>query len=1292
MYAAEQQVAQKQEQIYQKKQADADADRGSANQFAVMPGWEAIEKNAKGQVTTYRDKAGNYHYTPDNYKFYKLGWTESEALKPGDNPKEGYFVGTENYGGKFQIDMSKAGVPFGNIMLTQAQYDKFLSLKDNPNAQVDYGESLGLYPHGSEMVETGGKQYILTREQANEWTASNKTRREWETSLKNTNPELYQVYKGNVLKNKSYAAGYKAVEKEVARQQTIYLNSIAELETYLKSDDAPNDLSDIYFNTKSKGGQDRAIRAYDLAARVFNEKLNRASDTLKDGNYIDDKGNINHYKYLQDISDVKRGLSTNLAYERLATDPKIRDMNVIEYGDYVQKEAKKIESEMSAETYESRIKVLQDAGVSDEAIKEALYYAKLGPGQKIWQGMTPWEEYKGEKANVKGVAQMSADTLLPGFYVARSWKELSNGERGLYIAIDALSLALPALAVVKAAGAGARAVGLASRSARLLGALKAGSATALREVIGPVDIILHPIGSAKITQKWLRSAKEIFTDPRRVSEAVISTSSGQIMFRASDFGTIERAAKASDMLMERVAKGEKLYVDVAGVRAELKPGALMKETGGMSHATTDLTEFEKGLTVEYQAGKPIKEQGLFLSSEPVTDYILQSASGKGAIPIPTQAGGKAEKVWYYKDKDIARMDADVIKPVTFKHAKKMPRELAGDIEAIVKKYDGRLSGSFNTYIKVPGAKRPNDIDAVFKTPETGRKAQAEIIEAAKKKGYDALPGTTKRDVQISIKNKNKYESIIDCDDIAHHNGMIPAEYVQPTRVTDGFNIETLGEQYIRQSYGSVAGSNMPQRVKSVDKMAKVMEKLLIEDGATVRKPGIVIFSEEAAQEAVPTEKLFYALASDYGLVEVESKFKPGKQTKKAVQSLWFRTGPRGIRAEVILEKPLKMETVLKLKAIGLLEDLKAPFRPAIVLSKSPVDDLSRMAEGLNQGEIKQLVRALRRGGHITEKQGANILRAGRIVTAAASAKDLKFIDRTKAKTTADGTSKARAVTIRAPAQGTTVVRRPPLFAELRGRGITERAAEREIITRAQQRERVDSQGRPLSRESATLTRANLDRLDTPDRAETTRGEASRALPRGTAREPAERTEQDVTRGTTDRLTTERVLPPRTTPVKVPPSRTLLRTPRVPPVPPKEGTLTGKGKTDKEKREIIRKASGSTTYNMGKLHGKDVWWTHLDTGETYVVLGPKPDGATLLADGPGSTYKTTQRLGNKAGFEPYTIKHGAVMSRVTPAKNHQRAQNAFTPVRNMRIGKMYVADVGGGAIGFSRKPIKGGRRK
>lgn len=117
----------------------------------------------------------------------------------------------------------------------------------------------------------------------------------------------------------------------------------------------------------------------------------------------------------------------------------------------------------------------------------------------------------------------------------------------------------------------------------------------------------------------------------------------------------------------------------------------------------------------------------------------------------------------------------------------------------------------------------------------------------------------------------------------------------------------------------------------------------------------------------------------------------------------------------------------------------------------------------------------------------------------------------------------------------------------------------------------------------------------------------------------------------------------------------------------------------------------TTYNMGqlKIRGrlKDVWHVYFDNGERMVLFGKAPAGTRIVADGPGSTSKTTQRIGNRGGFPVINRQHGAVKATVRPAPNRRGASIAFNSVRRHR---QYYTPLPGGGVAISKQPM--GRKR
>lgn len=132
----------------------------------------------------------------------------------------------------------------------------------------------------------------------------------------------------------------------------------------------------------------------------------------------------------------------------------------------------------------------------------------------------------------------------------------------------------------------------------------------------------------------------------------------------------------------------------------------------------------------------------------------------------------------------------------------------------------------------------------------------------------------------------------------------------------------------------------------------------------------------------------------------------------------------------------------------------------------------------------------------------------------------------------------------------------------------------------------------------------------------------------------------------------------------------------------------------EIRKLIKRTPGVVAWNMGKL-GKplrDVWHIKFPNGTHKVLLGKAPKGAKILADGPGSTYKTTQVIKGDLRRE-VKQKIGAVTINIKPSGKPKGAVATFTSnmprLKSVKHGKLYYTNIGSNAVGISRKPI--GRR-
>lgn len=127
-------------------------------------------------------------------------------------------------------------------------------------------------------------------------------------------------------------------------------------------------------------------------------------------------------------------------------------------------------------------------------------------------------------------------------------------------------------------------------------------------------------------------------------------------------------------------------------------------------------------------------------------------------------------------------------------------------------------------------------------------------------------------------------------------------------------------------------------------------------GKTGEKPVFMIISKETAEKAVETGKVYR------GTVEMERKLPVGARVYAPKQRLYTRVGATQDIVEIWLEKPLSMRQVVKLKASGLVETIRAPFTPAIKIKKfrgsltlEEVDELAKII-GRSDSELATRLR------------------------------------------------------------------------------------------------------------------------------------------------------------------------------------------------------------------------------------------------------------------------------------------------------------------------------------------------
>jgi len=173
--------------------------------------------------------------------------------------------------------------------------------------------------------------------------------------------------------------------------------------------------------------------------------------------------------------------------------------------------------------------------------------------------------------------------------------------------------------------------------------------------------------------------------------------------------------------------------------------------------------------------------------------------------------------------------------------------------------------------------------------------------------------------------------------------------------------------------------------------------------------------------------------------------------------------------------------------------------------------------------------------------------------------------------------------------------------------------------------------------------------------------------------------------------------PSPTPVPEPtPEPTPEPEPGKPPKPPPPPPFSGSDATDEEKREYIRKAGGAVAWNMGKLGRKnpqDIWHVRMPDGKHIILKGKPPEGAKVLADGPGSASKTTQVIGGRLR-QAISQQHGAVTAIIKPSRRSTGAEARFVHtgsigLKSVKRGRQFFTKIGNG-IAVSRRPL--GRRR
>jgi hypothetical protein len=906
-----------------------------------------------------------------------------------------------------------------------------------------------------------------------------------------------------------------------------------------------------------------------------------------------------------------------------------------------------------------REQMLKDAGFSEEAIKSASYNAKLNFGQKMWQGMTPWNEEKGETATAGGVGIMAAEMAVPGVYTARRWNEMDALDKATQIALDAFTLATIVVPFVGAAGRAASAVGTAGKGVRLAAAAKGVAGEMKNIAAGPVNMIIHPVASAKTTGKRIVNLFEDIAHPGKLPEPVVTTSQGTVRLRVTEATSPAEAMAIRDTLMDLAARGERPMVEVGGQTIELARSPLMKETGGgLVHATPDIEILENAKVIN-RPGRTLEEQGWFLSNEPALSFTERSAFGTGEIPAPKTASGKVLDISKYRPMEVVKLDKAPIKPLNLADAKNIPDNLANPLLTYFKKKGATLYGSFNEWLKVKGAAVPNDFDIVVRNSD---EAIGDIVKIAESHGYKAraVPHG------VEILQGGKWVKLGDVASLSQHQKMLPLPTI--TSQVEGLRVETLGKQYIGQAYGSIAKDlKAASRAEKLNKSAGAVKKMIEEAGLQAKKPGIFVISPESAGKAVSSEKLYKAWLKGEDVralvAEMERKLVVGADIPKPRQKLFTRVGPNAQRVEIWLEKPLTRAQVLKLKAQGLAKTVSRIWtEPITIKGKGPV-------AGLARDDVMDLADMLKRSGN--PKQAEQLLRAERMASGMRRTPPALSSTTGRVSSAEIARARERLGISRGDLDRIIAERAPIRPAELR-RAETVRLQERlqlarEELTRVRNLDRRAELEKEIERLSKRIAERSRDKVP---RADVQRTAIRRHESKDAAR--AERTAAPDRAGRVGRA--ERPTAPRasrgpraenpsklkTTPVKVP------STPRVPRLP--KIKISRAADTPKKTGPIKKAGEGATTWPQG--FG---WWevykgTDGLTHRRFIFGQKPPEGAQTITQGKGEAYRGIQQIGSGPGPQNFNMPMGAVRVKVGQLKAEPGGAGAiaFTPKKKIKI--------------------------
>lgn len=343
---------------------------------------------------------------------------------------------------------------------------------------------------------------------------------------------------------------------------------------------------------------------------------------------------------------------------------------------------------------------------------------------------------------------------------------------------------------------------------------------------------------------------------------------------------------------------------------------------------------------------------------------------------------------------------------------------------------------------------------------------------------------------------------------------------------------------------------------------------------------------------------------------MELKFRVGYKIPPPKQRLFTRVGEYGERVEIFLWKPLSKTQIVKLKAQGLVEQVRTIVSPSLKITNTAPTNVP----GLTVNKVDELANIIEGSGSVAEAE--SLRRLGREIRQGRSVADsLRALQ----------LERTRAATNR-------------IDITVNGRIAPDGIETRSETTRTDSRSNIQRLG--TNRITTPVRTTDIDRV-------TSRTDGTRV---DTIRVDTTRT--DTPRTDTTRAESPRVDTPRVDIVRPEVPRVDIATPRVgiSRVTPGEGKKTDimpplLGDNDKRKRRKLPTES-SVMWRQGQLHNRDVWVIVSPPYDRITYTMTKPQGIREI-QGPRSAYKTAVIL---KGPLQHTVQLdiGAFIAKVEPS--------------------------------------------